>query len=169
MLTLDLGQLERRHQLSIDEFVPPDDPAWIGAEATLVEPLHVRLVAQLAGSDVVVRGRVEGRASMPCRRCLEDVTFDVAEEVTFLFRPGLDPVAAEAEEAYPLPEKGRDLDLGPALREHVLLALPRFVECSETCKGLCPACGTNLNETTCDCSEVEIDPRWAALKRLGSE
>ena len=53
MLTLDLGQLERRHQLAIDEYVPPDDPAWIGAEATLVEPLHVRLVAQLAGSDVV--------------------------------------------------------------------------------------------------------------------
>ena len=37
------------------------------------------------------------------------------------------------------------IDLNELLREQFYLALPMKPLCQETCKGLCPQCGTNLN------------------------
>ena len=61
---------------------------------------------------------------------------------------------------------GGGLELEDILREQVLLALPMQRVCSETCKGICPVCGKNRNETTCDCKTVGTDDRWGALRNL---
>ncbi|MEG1834808.1 MAG: DUF177 domain-containing protein [Oscillospiraceae bacterium] len=58
--------------------------------------------------------------------------------------------------------------LDDLLREDILLVLPTKVLCREDCKGLCPYCGTDLNQKKCDC-EKPIDPRLAALKQLLDE
>jgi uncharacterized protein len=86
--------------------------------------------------------------------------------VALLFREGVSLAEAEDAEIYPLPAKGNELDLIPALREHLMLAVPEFAICSDTCKGLCPTCGANLNETTCSCEPQTVDNRWAALLQL---
>ena len=57
--------------------------------------------------------------------------------------------------------------LEDAVREQVLLALPARTLCQEACKGLCPHCGTDLNQATCDCGTTSGDPRWGALAGLG--
>jgi len=44
-----------------------------------------------------------------------------------------------------------------------LLAMPAHPLCGESCAGICPVCGANLNEEQCSCSDEKIDPRWAAL------
>ncbi|HYU46996.1 MAG TPA: DUF177 domain-containing protein, partial [Terriglobales bacterium] len=62
--------------------------------------------------------------------------------------------------------QGESLLLEDALREQVLLALPLKMVCREDCKGLCPHCGKNLNESQCSCAERLDDPRWAALKEI---
>jgi uncharacterized protein len=43
------------------------------------------------------------------------------------------------------------------------------VLCKETCKGLCPHCGKDLNATICDCRMEFIDERLAVLKKLKKE
>jgi uncharacterized protein len=58
------------------------------------------------------------------------------------------------------------LDLAPILEEEITLNLPLQVICSESCKGLCPKCGADLNKETCTCSDERIDPRLEALKNL---
>jgi uncharacterized protein len=166
MLKVDLSQLEKLRRLRIDEWVPPQDSLWHNSEVRLTEPLEVALEAQQAGPDVVVRGTISGEVEANCRRCLGDLQVPVREEVSLLFRRGVDPFDAENEEVYSLPEKERELDLGPAIREQLLLAVPQFVNCSEECKGLCPHCGTNLNDATCSCETTDSDNRWAALRRL---
>jgi uncharacterized protein len=65
------------------------------------------------------------------------------------------------EESY----QGKVIDLDPMLREQVLLALPGYPVCAEGCKGLCSACGANLNERECGCDRRVPDPRWAGLAR----
>lgn len=50
-----------------------------------------------------------------------------------------------------------------------ILELPSKNLCREDCKGLCPTCGTNLNESTCNCAGDEIDPRLAKLAQLLEE
>jgi uncharacterized protein len=46
---------------------------------------------------------------------------------------------------------GNDIDLLPAIREHIILATPLQSLCKEDCLGLCQVCGTNLNEGMCGC------------------
>jgi uncharacterized protein len=38
--------------------------------------------------------------------------------------------------------------------------------CSDACKGICPVCGRNRNETLCDCQVESADDRWGALRKL---
>jgi uncharacterized protein len=68
-----------------------------------------------------------------------------------------------------LPADELGLDLGEPIREDVVLAAPPYVVCDPECKGLCPHCGADLNETTCDCGTAEPDPRWDALRAPKNE
>jgi uncharacterized protein len=169
MLKVDLGQLARKKRLQIDAQVPPDDALFHGAAFEMQGPLEVTLEAQQAGPDVLVRGRLDGVAELACRRCLVAVTVPISEEVALLFREGVSEADAEAQEIYPLPPKANEVDLTNALREHLVLAVPAFAICREECKGLCPSCGTNLNDNTCSCEPEHIDHRWAALLKKDAD
>ncbi|MGH7461713.1 MAG: YceD family protein [Longimicrobiales bacterium] len=169
MLKVDLRQLARKRRLVIDYEVRPDDPLWQRTGTTLVDPLAVRLDVQLAGQDVIVRGELQTRVGLACRRCLVPVTAEVDEEVAWVFRPGLTRAEAEEAEVFPLPERGDELDLVDAIREQVVLSVPQYAMCSETCRGLCGRCGANLNQAQCNCEVAEPDPRWSALRKLRTE
>jgi len=58
------------------------------------------------------------------------------------------------------------LDVVEMLREQFTLALPMKPLCTETCRGLCPDCGANLNRVECGCAPRWEDPRLAPLKGL---
>jgi uncharacterized protein len=124
-----------------------------------------------------VRGRLssagEGRyywqvtftttARLECRRCLAEVDVPVRESAGLVFAPRRAAVGDES--CYVIPERTNVLDLTEALREELLLALPRYVECRPDCRGLCPRCGANLNAGPCRCAPA-ADPRWDALRSL---
>ena len=52
------------------------------------------------------------------------------------------------------------------LKEEILLSLPYKKLCKPDCKGLCPICGTNLNETVCKCKVHRKESPFAILKDL---
>ena len=52
-------------------------------------------------------------------------------------------------DTYPIIDS--QIDLLPALREHLILATPQQTLCYEGCAGLCQVCGANLNEGVCGC------------------
>jgi uncharacterized protein len=164
MLVIDLNRLRREGRVRLEAEVAADDPFWQDLDVTPRGPLDVRLEAQQAGHDVVVRGRVRGTFGLGCRRCLEPVTAEIDEDVGLLYREG--EVEEEGGEVLSLPETGTELDLTGPVREQVLLAVPRYAYCREDCRGLCPHCGTNLNHETCDCTPEEPDDRWAPLRQL---
>ena len=58
------------------------------------------------------------------------------------------------------------LDTDSLLRDDILLELPSKLLCRESCKGLCPKCGNDLNVGACSCKGKEIDPRLAVLSSL---
>ena len=64
------------------------------------------------------------------------------------------------------PIENGQLDLGPMVRENVLLGAPDAPLCRDDCPGLCPICGTDLQLGPCDCDRTERDDRWAALDQL---
>lgn len=155
----------------------------LGAELQQLTPLHASGRAQLVEEhhgkhekiqDIRLKGELTAKFEMACARCLEPMVQDVARDFDLLYRPlGADAgreelsiTAAEAEVSY---YEGEGLLLEDALREQVLLALPLKAICREDCKGLCPHCGTNLNDTECSCAEPVEDPRWSALKEIRSK
>ncbi len=52
--------------------------------------------------------------------------------------------------------------------EQLELNIPMKPLCRPDCKGLCPTCGADRNETACSCEEPTADSRWAALAALKS-
>jgi uncharacterized protein len=52
------------------------------------------------------------------------------------------------------------------VRDALVLALPLNPVCEAACKGLCARCGKDLSGGPCDCSEDDVDPRWAELATL---
>ncbi len=61
------------------------------------------------------------------------------------------------------------LDISESIRAALIFQEPMQPLCREDCKGLCPHCGTDRNQTDCDCEKQRIDPRLASLKRLLKE
>lgn len=170
MLPLDLARLSREGSLRIEGQIRPDDPLWNETGVRLGMPLRVDLRATEAQSgEIVVRGTLKGTLAQECRRCLDPVETPLDEEVTFVFAP---PEALGGEddgEMRALPAGQREVDLAEPVREEVILAAPPYVLCEPGCKGLCPRCGADLNETTCECVVDEPDPRWDALRSLKKE
>ena len=100
-----------------------------------------------------------------CDRCLVD--FDQTLKVDFqLIYSKYASDQFEDDEFRFIDENETEIDLGPDIRDNMLLVLPMKHLCKETCRGLCPHCGTNLNDETCDCEQQTIDPRWEKLKSL---
>lgn len=58
------------------------------------------------------------------------------------------------------------INIAPEIRDYALLAIPMKKLCTEECKGLCPECGTDLNESECDCIKDGTDSRWLPLMDL---
>jgi uncharacterized protein len=134
---------------------------------------HAELLSEhRGGNDVVEDIRIIGdfatEIEVRCARCIEPVPTKVGGKFDLLYRPlGVDAgkdersiSEAETEIGY---YSGDGLELNDVLREQILLALPLRIVCSESCRGLCPGCGKNLNVEACGCGEQPPDPRWTAL------
>jgi DUF177 domain-containing protein len=170
---LEIHPLDFREEFSpgaidLGEEVRQRSPLRAEGRADLVEEHHGK---HRVVQDIRIKGKLETSLEVPCARCLEPVVHPVERSFDLLYRPlGIDSghqelsiTDAEAEIGY---YEGEGVLLEDALREQVLLALPLKTICRDDCKGLCPHCGTNMNETQCDCVDEVEDPRWSALKEI---
>lgn len=168
MLRVDLGQLRREGSVSVEASEPADSELWNDSDFVWDGEVDFALTASVAGTgEIVVRGRVQGRLNQECRRCLEPVGTAVEEDLTIVFVER-DGEASEGDE-YGFDGSATDIELGEAVREEMILTIDPYVVCEPDCKGLCPRCGTALNEGPCDCAETGTDPRWDALRALKDE
>jgi uncharacterized protein len=165
MLKLNLSAVDRREE-HVREEIPPDHPMWNGTELVLSEPVRVDLHARSVGEGIFVRGTLRAKIKVPCRRCLAAAEREVDETVDFLFQELEEGDEDAVGEVYPLPPKAAEVDLSEAVREQLLLRVPQYVLCREECRGLCPRCGADLNEASCDCGPEEEPSPWDALKKI---
>ncbi len=84
-----------------------------------------------AGSSFVATGRVTGEWAAECRRCLEEVRGRIDTELREVFE--WEPAEGET---WPIVDQR--IDLGPAVRETAILALPLAALCSLDCAGPVP-------------------------------
>jgi uncharacterized protein len=164
MLRVDLRELAQKGAVETRGELQQNDPALEGTDLNLREPVVVRGRLQRIGDDRFYwQGTAQTVIRGECRRCLTPVATPLSLEIGALFSQ--DPEALEDPEAYPVAPEAMELDVTPAVREELMLAAPRYVECRDDCKGICPQCGKDLNAGPCDCVPA-TDFRWQPLKAL---
>lgn len=162
-LEQDSGKFSRTYEpgeLSLD-----DD------EVRLVEPAEVSGRVRRDGNEVELTGELRAKIETACDRCLQPVNLSIGAEFKERFVPA---VSWRDEQQHELQEEdlnlavfdGEAIELDDLVREEILLAVPAHVLCREDCKGLCPVCGIDRNQGTCQCETGGTDSRWQGLENL---
>ena len=131
-----------------------------GREFVLHDGLEYDIVLTNTGEGVLATGMVRGTATVPCDRCLEDATVDIAAEVSCYYLHDMPEDGDDDEDFGLIDPLDGTVDLTDAIRSAVSMDIPFVILCDDGCKGLCPVCGANLNEGDCGCNR-EPDPDFA--------
>ncbi len=135
-------------------------------------PIRAKVHLQRWGIDVKVTGEVETEVKLTCDRCLKEFPFEIKGRINVLLEPRA--VLSRLKEEVRLTKEDLDViffdgitvEVDEVVREEILLAVPMRKLCKETCKGLCPICGQDLNEKSCECKPAFKDSPFAILKKL---
>lgn len=149
----------------------PDGLVLSTDEATFPVPVSVVGVLSKTGNNLVLHATMSTIALLECSRCLVSYPERITGEVDVLYQRverGV-PVVFIREQADEMETIGYDakqVEIGWRIEEVICLALPLKPLCREDCRGLCTICGTDLNESVCDCRQESEDPRWQVLKTM---
>jgi uncharacterized protein len=143
----------------------------------LKSPLDVKLgtetrKGEMAG-EYLVEGTSEYAGELFCARCLDPFPFANRSMFTLRYMPRPTQFGGPDDELE-ITEDQLDLDyynertvpLEMIALEQLQLSLPMKALCDESCQGLCPQCGTNLQRGSCDCAEKVGDTRWESLRHF---
>jgi uncharacterized protein len=170
-MLLDLSKLhgqrdhfERRFQPSAFD---PQDEAY-----RVATPVDLSMDVEKVSTGVFrVQGRATTRLTLECGRCLDEIELPVDARFELRYVPHADDQGEPEREiveddlTVSVYREGT-LDVIDMLREQFELALPMKPLCAESCRGLCPECGANLNRADCGCEPKWVDPRLAPLKAI---
>lgn len=170
-LVLDTRDLPRQPGATraLNRVVPA--PKDLGVELIAVPEgaeLRLELTMTSVSEGVYVSGVVHGTVDGECGRCLREIneSYDFAVAELFAYADSTTEETTDSDEVGRM--QGDLIDLEPAVRDAVVLALPTNPLCRQDCPGLCPDCGVHLDELPADHSHELDDPRWAALRNLST-
>jgi uncharacterized protein len=127
-----------------------------------------------AGSGVIhITGRVQADPQFECSRCLREFPYHIDTELNIDLAPATvlgtapDHELARSEldmEFY----QGEEIEPLDVVKEQLLISVPMVPVHRPDCKGLCPVCGTDLNEADCGCQRERAGEfgAFSALKDL---
>ena len=127
-----------------------------------------------AARGILVKGSFSCHGQMTCGRCLNTFASLSAFDVEDMFYPSIDilsglPLLLPDEDSGSFTiDEHHILDMSEMIRQYCLLAIPMKPLCRADCAGLCPECGTNLNENKCHCSRRSRTALAAALEEAES-
>ena len=170
---LSVKEMELR-KVRFDETFEPGQIDFSGEDLEVASPLRATGVAELlpyTGGEMRIQGRYSVEMKAQCDRCLAEARFPLDQGFDLFYRPASAMTNGEEIEIDEGQSEigfyqGDGLELEDILREQVLLALPMQRVCSESCPGICPVCGKNRKECSCDCKIETADDRWGALRNL---
>jgi uncharacterized protein len=156
-------QEERRGALEAAEVIVPFRAADSRIPAGSDVVCHLSFESYFGG--VMVTGTIRAPWEGLCSRCTVPVGGELVVAVRERFCDGAAPRGPADEDAYEIVDDMVDLE--PMLLDALLPELPLAPLCAPDCAGLCQHCGTDRNESSCDCV-APVDPRWANLDVLRS-
>ena len=170
-LILDLSHMREARDRVDRDLEPSSLPVDAEAGFSVQVPTHLAFDIFKDSKQFHLVGRVQSTLTLICGRCLEETPFPVDLPFDLLYLPhhenvGEGEVEVEDDDLTAAYYRDDQIDLGQLVVEQLLLAVPMKPLCRESCRGLCPDCGTNLNTATCSCVRAWTDPRLEGLKSL---
>lgn len=145
-----------------------------GEDVVSVAGVEIEGRVERAGDGYLLEGALRGAARLRCVRCLSEFEFPFAERLELHLLPS---TALPREDETRLGKGDLEVhfydeakvDLGEVATEQFALTVPMKPLCAETCRGMCPRCGANLNLGPCLCPETRDDRRAPLLDWRPSE
>lgn len=160
-------------KVSFEGAFEPGDIDFTGDDFRQSGPLAWSATAERAGEEIRITGSLNGAVEWSCSRCLEPAQCKVSRAFDLFFRQRDEKIFDEDDDIELTEEDlrtsfftGTQLEIGDIIREQVMLALPMKVLCRLDCKGLCPVCGTNLNNNSCSCPTEQFSPHMDELLEI---
>lgn len=130
-----------------------------GEKITFADKVKVQGIVYLDNDIIILEVNIKTELDLQCSRCLDTfiypIDIDIEERFTNNDRNKSEDV---------IYVKGDDIDVTEIVENAIISSLPIKRLCKEDCKGLCQACGANLNNETCECENIDVDVRLAGLK-----
>ena len=167
--TFDMRALGKRPGEFRDEHRTAAAPDGLGSGLVLVPAgadVGLGLRFEAVSEGVLVTGSAVAPLTGECARCLEPLasTIEVSFQELYRYLPDPGEDENDVEERF---LDGDHLDLEPAFRDAVVLALPLSPLCRDDCPGLCAECGALLAEAGPGHGHGDkVDPRWGLLAKL---
>lgn len=119
----------------------------------------------------LLSGTLDAVMSSRCDRCGKSITMELNRAFKYTLVVGSEPelgtdYQCSEEDCQTLYLKEAAIDPEVLLAEQLVLAMPLQRLCSKSCEGLCPECGININEDTCQCGGIKKDSPFAVLRSL---
>lgn len=108
---------------------------------------------------VFVEGEITCVVSGLCDRCLQQITH---KQFVLPFQQEFFKDFADDDSYVYCDSK---LDATKAVQDEIVLSMPTNLLCKESCKGLCPKCGADLNTQQCSCDTAKPNA-FSVLKNL---
>jgi uncharacterized protein len=124
------------------------------------------------GGTIHISGRVQAQPDLECSRCLRRFPYKIDSEL------GVDVAPVSAMNRVPERElaggeletefyQGEEIEPLEFVKEQLLISIPMVPVHAPDCKGLCPVCGSDLNQHDCGCrSKGEDFGPFSGLKDL---
>lgn len=149
------------------------DESWFpDKEMQRTGAVHSIVILKRNGVDrVLLQGEIKTTVTFECDRCIETYATDLDGsfilDMEYAGSSKLEPAEHECSpsEMDMIYLQEPVIDVFEILKQQVFLMVPEKHLCSESCKGLCPRCGANLNVETCGCKKELKSSPFAILKK----
>ena len=133
-LVFSAAEIREKGGLTVKKPLDPEIFADIFDAPASITKAAMDLIFSVGGESLLLEGSVKAGLRLECARCGEPFTAEFTETFDELYEDAVESI-----------------DVRGPLRESVALMMPLKPLCAPGCKGLCQACGTNLNLKTCGC------------------
>jgi len=139
---------------------------------SFIDDLIIQVECSKSGKSIMVSGMIATAVTLRCVRCLDEFSLPLRAIFHYTLSPLhkkelLPEMEISKEDLDGAYYQGDSVDITPLIREQILLSIPLYPHCQESCKGICPRCGANLNQGVCHCHEkVVTTSKFEKLKKF---
>ena len=134
-LIFNAADIREKGGLSVSRSLDPGIFAGLLETPNGISDASASLVFSVGGESLLLEGSAKATLKLECARCGEIYTAEFSEAFDELYEDTVEFI-----------------DVRGPIRESVALMMPLKPICAADCRGLCPACGGNLNRKPCGCA-----------------